>query len=422
MNQYSRRAFFKTASAASALPLAGISATVAGAAAAAAAAAAPALPGGARLQWLEATAPALSTGTTWGLPWPRGQARPGQLFALKNGQGQALPLQSWPLAFWPDGSLKWTAHALPAGVPLSEQLSIEPTAQATAPASPLRITESREAISVDTGVMQCVIARKGSQPIRSIHREGREILRAGTLVAVADDKPDASTGAVTQTQFDSEIRKATVEQNGPVRAVIKIEGLHRAGERRWLPFVLRLYFHAGAESLRVMHSFIYDGDENKDFLRGIALRFDVPLRDALHDRHVRFAGENGANGPGLWAEAVRNLTGLRRDPGAAVRAAQFDGRALPAAGRVRHPGAHADTPHPGLGRLHAQPGRGRCLPDQETHPGPATAGSMRPGATERRARAISAVPPAAWSSACATSGSGIRRSWTSATATRMQRR
>ena len=33
--------------------------------------------------------------------------------------------------------------------------------------------------------------------------------------------------------------------------------------------VLRLYFHAGAESLRVMHSFVFDGDEHKDFLRGL---------------------------------------------------------------------------------------------------------------------------------------------------------
>ena len=40
---------------------------------------------------------------------------------------------------------------------------------------------------------------------------------------------------------------------------------------------------------------------------------------------MRFAGEAG----GLWAEGVRNLTGLRRDPGAAVREAQLAGRATP---------------------------------------------------------------------------------------------
>lgn len=24
---------------------------------------------------------------------------------------ELVPLQSWPTAFWPDGSVKWTAHA-----------------------------------------------------------------------------------------------------------------------------------------------------------------------------------------------------------------------------------------------------------------------------------------------------------------------
>ena len=75
-----------------------------------------------------------------------------------------------------------------------------------------------------------------------------------------------------------------------------------------------------------MHTFVFDGDEQKDFIRGIGLRFDVPLRDAPHDRHVRFGGEAG----GLWAEGVRNLTGLRRDPGEAVRKAQLAGLAVAA--------------------------------------------------------------------------------------------
>ena len=66
----------------------------------------------------------------------------------------------------------------------------------------------------------------------------------------------------------------------------------------------------------MMHTYVFDGDEQQDFIRGLGVRFAVPLRDELYDRHVRFAGE----GAGLWGEGVRNITGLRRDPGAAVRA------------------------------------------------------------------------------------------------------
>jgi hypothetical protein len=190
------------------------------------------------------------------------------------------------------------------------------------------VREDARFVEVDTGVIRCRLPREGAQLIHSVQRDGREILGSCTLVAQTDDKPDAEVGggAVTQTHFQSRTTRLTVEQTGPVRAVVKVDGQHRsAAGREWLPFSVRFYFYAGAESLRVMHTFVFDGDDQKDFLRGIGLRFDVPLRDALYDRHVRFAGQDG----GLWAEGVRNLTGLRRDAGATVREAQLAGRATP---------------------------------------------------------------------------------------------
>jgi YetA-like protein len=322
MTDFSRRHFFKTAS----LPLSLTGLATAASAAPAPAPAAPLSDDLFALRWLDSTAPALPLGATLGLPWPRGQHKKSQDFHAQDAQGKPLPLQTWPLAYWPDGSLKWTAHALPAGVDASAQPSIRPGKGAATSGARVTVREEAEFIEVDTGVIRAKLPRQGSQLVRSIERDGREILRAATLIAQTDDKPDAEQGAVTQTRFSSRISKLTVEQTGPVRAVIKVDGQHRsAAGREWLPFTVRFYFYAGAESLRVMHSFVFDGDDQNDFLRGIGLRFQVPLRDALYDRHVRFAGEAG----GLWAEGVRNLTGLRREPGAAVREAQLAGRATP---------------------------------------------------------------------------------------------
>jgi YetA-like protein len=69
--------------------------------------------------------------------------------------------------------------------------------------------------------------------------------------------------------------------------------------------------------VRMVHTFVYDRDGQKDYIAGLGVRFRVPLRDAVYDRHVRFVGE----GHGMLAEAVKGITGLRRDPGAVVRAA-----------------------------------------------------------------------------------------------------
>jgi hypothetical protein len=277
------------------------------------------------LHWLEGSAPALSTGTTFSAPWPRGKLRKDQSFVLAAADGSELATQSWPLAYWPDGSLKWTAHATAAGAPLPAKLELKPGKSTAAVRHKVGVRDTADAVVVDTGVIECVVPRKGADLIGSISRAGKPIARAGKLVALCDDQPDAGSGMVRQSSFASEIGTVTVEQRGPLRAVLKIEGRHQGAGRDWLPFVVRLYFYAGAESVRIMHTFIFDGDEQKDFLRGLGVRFDVPMRDLMHDRHVRFGGE----GSGLWAEGVRNLTGLRRDPGAAVRNAQLAGKACP---------------------------------------------------------------------------------------------
>lgn len=286
------------------------------------ASAAPVIPSNPRaLRWLEGQTPALHAGLAWGLPWARGELAKGKALVLRDGSGKGYPLQSWPLAYWPDGSIKWSGHALPPGVTPEAGWVVEP---GTAPAftTSIKVEESAEAVSIDTGLIRVQLPRKGSSLIKTVQRGGVEILRDALLVAQADSKPEP--GASSRS-YQSELETVTVEQRGPLRAVVRLQGKHKDGSRAWLPFDLRVYLHAGSEAIRVVHSFVFDGDPQQDFIRGLGLRFAVPLRDVPHDRHVRFSGEL----PGLWGEGVRNLSGLRRDPGAAVRAAQFEGKACP---------------------------------------------------------------------------------------------
>ena len=46
------------------------------------------------------------------MPWPQGAVPADQTFALSGADGAAVAVQSWPLAYWPDGTLKWSAHAV----------------------------------------------------------------------------------------------------------------------------------------------------------------------------------------------------------------------------------------------------------------------------------------------------------------------
>jgi hypothetical protein len=322
-NRISRRAFLSTGAATSA-------ALAISTQAAAPPSPAPMTPNptaGNWVRWLDGKAPGIAQGVTWGTPWPRGKLKSAPNFALRPTAGSEVSLQSWPLAYWPDGSLKWTAHALAPGQLASDgPFEVVAHRSAAKPSNALQVAENPDGIEIDTGLMRCRINRTGTSIVASLAREGRDVLRDGKLVLLRQDHAAGSdTALLKQEAFESAVEKVTLEQRGPVRAVVKVEGKHAGAGRAWLPFTLRLYFYAGSEALRVLHTIVFDGDENQDFIRGIGLRFSVPVNAELYDRHVRFVGE----GDGVFGEAVRGLTGLRRDPGEKARKAQVDGEAVP---------------------------------------------------------------------------------------------
>ncbi|MBC8054280.1 MAG: twin-arginine translocation signal domain-containing protein [Sphingobacteriaceae bacterium] len=276
-----------------------------------------------KLKWLDGKFPALSAGATWGVPWPQGQFKKATEFSIKTSAGTNVPLQSWPLAYWPDGSLKWTGHAIPAESGKTDLLQLQQEKTAIT-STPLKLSETAQTIEVNTGVITCLIEKKGKTVVSSILLNGKETARDGRLVLLCQDRTEpGEDGNIRTEQFLGEISSVVVEQKGDVRSVIKLEGKHTNAEGKgWLSFILRLYFYAGAESIKIMHTIIYDGDENKDFIKGLGLRFSVPLKDELHNRHVRFIGE----GNGVFAEGVRGLSGLRHGPGGDASINQVNGQ------------------------------------------------------------------------------------------------
>ena len=276
------------------------------------------------LSWLEGTPPT-PTGVTWGVPWARATLADGVPIALRSTSGTSVPVQTWVTASWPDGSVKWTAHAAHLAEP-SAEYALVPGELPALPGSAVHVEEDATSVVVDTGVVRITLPRSGDTLVTSIGRNGRTVAENGRLVSLLQDRPDDDASAPrTRTDFRGAVHSVQVEQTGPVRAVVRVDGVHSDGDREWLPFTVRFYAYAGSETVRMVHSFVWDGDADRDFLAGIGVRFEVQLRAEPHDRHVRIAGSQG----GLLTEAVRGITGLRRDPGEEVRRAQVAGRPTP---------------------------------------------------------------------------------------------
>jgi PcRGLX-like protein C-terminal alpha/alpha toroid domain/PcRGLX-like protein central beta sandwich domain/PcRGLX-like N-terminal RIFT barrel domain len=256
------------------------------------------------LTWLGEKPSAASTGVSWGVPWPQGAVAHDAHFSL-TANGIGLPLQSWPLAWWPDGSIKWSGFAtvVPAGFAGPATLGID-SSTISAASGNLTVKDDGKTILVDTHVIQCSIPLSGSHIIESISMGGKPIVGPAQLICILQHGPSTDPElSPAREQFISAIHHVAVEQSGPVRAVVRIEGMHRGvtSRREWLPFTIRLYFYSGQADIRIVHSIVFDGDQERDFVRGLGLQFDVPLRDEPRNRTVRFAGPGG----GLWSEPLQ---------------------------------------------------------------------------------------------------------------------
>jgi YetA-like protein len=273
------------------------------------------------LQWLEKSVPTVDEGVSFGVPWPQGAVSRQTQFTLTDAKGLGVPLQTWPLAYWPDGSLKWTGHAAASADLGAANLTIGPP---SAPAASLTVDQNDSAITISAGTLTCRIPKSGPYIIDSIALAGRVVANHGELICTLEDRSQyAAQKIIRQEDFTSQIESAIVEQSGPVRAVVKITGRHASEGRSWLPFVVRLYFYAGVSSIKMVHTFIFDGDQDKDFIRALGVRFGVPLREEYQNRHVRLSGDEG-----FFAEPVQLISG-RRNPTPDFYRDQTAGKRIP---------------------------------------------------------------------------------------------
>ncbi len=234
--------------------------------------------------------------TSWGCMWNQGRCSVDTEYVLRNEDGSAQRMQSRVTAFWPDGSVKWTAHTADAGK-LSEVIEVVPAGgecqRKGEPEVEVKRLEGQRIITA--GSVAVVIPDEGKWLFERLEVNGE--LRAGHAGAVLIlEEPANIHGRTVRTEKEYEglIERVTLEEEGSVRAVVKFEGTHvsEEGERK-LPFVIRKMIGLESEKVDFVHTFLYDGDEERDFLKGIGLRLEVPMEDEMYNRHVEVQGDYG---------------------------------------------------------------------------------------------------------------------------------
>ena len=230
------------------------------------------------------------------MPWKEGELSRDERLSLHVEGGTPHELQSWPTAYWPDGSVKWTAHAavFPTGAPHGYTIVKGDPEHSPTPAS-LSVREAEDGFTIDTGVISFRVPKTGRRMIADVQRNGVSISSYGELIAIKESVSELTgSRTIREERYQSQTYEAKVEQAGPVRAVVKLTGRHRAvnGTGEWLPFRFactptRVWSRSGW-CIR-----FYDGNPNQDFVKGLGIRFILPIHGPLYNRHVRFAGDTG---------------------------------------------------------------------------------------------------------------------------------
>lgn len=264
------------------------------------------------LRWI-GSEPETTCPVSLGIPFAKGELKTDRTVLVKDVAGQTLPTDCWPLAYWPDGSVKWAGIATVVK-PGTGALHFETVARKKVLKyhldEAIHITELPSYFAISTGKIKAYISKSGKNLMDSLFLGRKKIGDAAGLCCTTQDAlyVEGGSHSLGFRDYRGEVEKVVVERSGNIRALVRLEGHYADGSgRRWLPFTVRLYFYAGSEQVKMVHTFVYDGDADKDFIRSLGVRFEVPMREAAYNRHVAFATADG----GVWAEPVQPLSGRR---------------------------------------------------------------------------------------------------------------
>jgi hypothetical protein len=274
------------------------------------------IPAGNVALWTAPSADAEAPLVSGGIPFPKGALTDPTNVRLRDDRG-AVPLQAKPLAYWPDKSIKWLLLTFPAdggqvagdaagGATVSFDLTRRDGsrkrysvdygggAEPGAPSAVLRASQDGDTVEIDTGPLQLGIGT-GREWLRSATLNGREMLASGARSYVdflRTEQPYACGTSHAQGELDDGAFVADsiqLEEAGPLRAVVRLEGM--TGSEEPVRMILRLEAYAGRTVVRVFQSveFLHK-DPRVAFVRRMGI--DLPVV-GLPEPRVTVGGQDG---------------------------------------------------------------------------------------------------------------------------------
>lgn len=256
--------------------------------------------------------PLEGTPITNGVPFAQGELGDASHVRLLDGAGREVPLQAKTTMRWRDGSIKWLLldfqADLPAGQTSDYYVEYGFAVRRAEPDRGLSLTRKQDTLTVRTGRLIATFDRSLSGfPVR--------------LAYLPDGDSGPGYELVTDHRMGLELRDTQgklydtrhapdsleVEEEGPLRCVVKTSGHHRSADgARLFTYRNRFVFYAGSPLVRLYTTWGNDQPEAFTHVEGLSLQLGAPPG---YSRWVLGL----ANGPAAHGSGPMSLSQLKDD-------------------------------------------------------------------------------------------------------------
>lgn len=229
--------------------------------------------------------------TAFGSCWNEGEVN-GNAFRLQDARGQDVPVQTEIAARWPDGSVKWARHTADSDR-MGRDVEIVPGCGSALDRT-IRLQQTAEGWVVDAGRVMLTIPHAGSADVaRNVYLDGRLRVQAITPVFYLERRTETQDGVDVNVRATCvNVEQVTWEAQGPLQCALKFNGYYEV-RQELMPFVIRMEISLDSDEIAFTHTLIYNGVEERDFLKGMGLCFTTPLTGAAYNHHVKFVTDRG---------------------------------------------------------------------------------------------------------------------------------
>lgn len=276
--------------------------------------------------------------TTWGCMWEKGSVKKEEKDSfVVMAKDHEVVSQARVTAYWPDGSVKWTAHTADSSkigeameVTVKADAAVSDTSAETVKTKgktgrALCVREEADVYFVDAGRLQVKVPKTGDKLLTDLTLDGcLQVKDADLILQLEERSKEDETSVFRIVPYAGKIESVSIEEQGPVMVTFCLTGTHvNKDSRRVLPFIIRESIFCDSPKIDFEHTFLFDGDEQKDFLKGMGIRFNRPMKGELYNRHVRFGTDHGS-----FHEEMIELLSWRPRIAPAIYEAQTKGKMI----------------------------------------------------------------------------------------------